>query len=206
MGIFSSNKEILSMLEDFKREADKRIGRLEAINAENMEVCKAMKECCEKTKKESDDVFEMYEKVRTDVANAIDFPLVSQQINAVVKVICGFAETLQKLEERIGELHIDVLNGDTIIRDILFIKRNIQKTSGVQEKQVQSMVDRLDFLEGAEEQLIKLTDEIEAMRSDLKKAVATYEFIRKNKDLAGVLGFFKSEKGDGTLFDDKDKK
>ena len=31
MGIFSSNKEILSMLEAFKREADKRIGRLEAI-------------------------------------------------------------------------------------------------------------------------------------------------------------------------------
>ena len=204
MGIFSSNKEILSMLEDFKREADKRIGRLEAINAENLEVCKAMKEYCEKTKKESDDVFEMYEKVRTDVANAIDFPLVSQQINAVVKVICGFAETLQKLEEQIGKLHIDVLNGDTIIRDILFIKRNIQKTSGVQEKQVQSMVDRLDFLEGAEEQLIKLTNGIEAMRSDLKKAVATYEFIMQNKDIAGAMAFFRSKKGDGTLFDESD--
>ena len=204
MGIFSSNKEILSMLEAFKREADKRIGRLEAINAENMEVYKAMKECCEKTKKESDDVFEMCDKVRTDVANAIGFPLVSQQINAVVKVICGFAETLQKLEERIGKLHIDVLNGDTIIRDILFIKRNIQKTSGVQEKQVQSMVDRLDFLEGAEEQLIKLTDEIEAMRSDLKKAVATYEFIRENKDIAGAMAFFRSKNGDGTLFDESE--
>ena len=192
------------MLEALKREADKRIGRLEAINAENMEVCKAMKEYCEKTKKESDDVFEMYEKVRTDVANAIDFPLVSQQINAVVKVICGFTETLQKLEERIGKLHIDALNGDTIIRDILFIKRNIQKTSGVQEKQVQSMVDRLDFLEGAEEQLIKLTDEIEAMRSDLKKTVATYEFISKNKDIAGTMAFFRSENGDGTLFDESE--
>ena len=202
MGLFNINKEMLSILEAFKREADKRIDRLENINAKSIEAYKGMKAYCEKTKKESDDIFEMCDKICTDVANAIDIPLVLQQINDVVKVICGFSETLQNLEERICKLHIDALNGDAIIKDILFIKRNIQKNSGIQEKQVQSVVDRLDFLEGAETQLLKLTDEISSLRVDLKKAVTTYEFIRKNKDIAGVMGFFRSEKGDGTLFDE----
>lgn len=93
MGLFNINKEMLSILEAFKREADKRIDRLENINAKSIEAYKGMKAYCEKTKKESDDIFEMCDKICTDVANAIDIPLVLQQINDVVKVICGFSET-----------------------------------------------------------------------------------------------------------------
>ena len=51
MGIFSSNKEMLSMLEDFKREADKRICRLEAIakksKSESVEMLADIKAYCE---------------------------------------------------------------------------------------------------------------------------------------------------------------
>ena len=51
MGLFNINKEMLSILEAFKREADKRIDRLENINAKSIEAYKGMKAYCEKTKK-----------------------------------------------------------------------------------------------------------------------------------------------------------
>ena len=152
MGIFSSNKEILSMLEDFKREADKRICRLEAIakksKSESMEMLADIKAYCEE-------------------ANG----------NAIISDVLDLMQTSNKIMKSFNGAMLEM------------------------NEKINSISSKLGNL-GSGSNTSDIKGELQALRSDLKKAVATYEFIRKNKDVAACMAFFRSENGDGTLFDE----
>ena len=142
------------MLEAFKREADKRIGRLEVVveksNAASFEALACMRKYCESPNDNID---------MSEVLNLL------QDLNKMMK---SFGEAMLKMNEKIDGVSL-----------------------------------KLESL-GSGCNAMGIKEELQILRSDLKKNVATYEFIRKNKDIAGSMAFFRSENGDGTLFDESE--